>query len=235
MSRFPNGSPIDLYHLSAPKLLAEFNRDVTPEELVEKLKAVVFDKDTSEITLLAARYSNDILSLYHGNFGSINLIIEGNKVYATDVADSGYIFDVDFDGQHRKVFDQPDGTYIMMMPDLLVPRGEGQEKKYPVVKVVTYEDAKTIQCVVNSEDDDTGFVPNADNAELTDIDVDEWFTEGVGAANFDHITTLMDEILNMEYYSSLPLSFGEVPTDGQIAVDGEFNPFTDGSPYTPLG
>lgn len=228
VSRFPNGSPIDLSEVEGRVLIAQFNKNITDEDLVDKLKIVAYD-DGDAGTGVAYIGDDRLLCNYFN--GIIGLSIEGSNLYATSEYDKPVIFDVDFDGQHRKVFDQPNGIWLMMMPNLLLG---SPSDRYAIIETANENNRLSVYIWCNEGDTTTGYQPITADSELQDIDVADWFTDSQGENNIECIASLITEVLKMEYHYDGTIQVEKDPEQQTPNVDGQWNPFTDGSPYTPL-
>lgn len=231
VSRFPLGSPIKLDGETPEEgvLIATFNQDVTGEDLAGKLKAVAFNDGSTEV---GTAVSNPLSSPYiqFPTLGSVGLGIRGNEIYAFWEDDMS-IFDIDFDGQHRKVFDQPNGIWLMMMPNMLLGC---PSDRYAIIETANENNLLSVYIWCNEGDTTTGYQPITADSELQDIDVADWFNDSQGESNIENIASLITEVLKMEYHYDGTIQVEKDPEQQTPNVDGQWNPFTDGSPYTPL-
>lgn len=226
VSRLPDGSPINRIDASERALIATFNKDFDVTDLVGKLKAVIcLDSGTS---YEATAGISGAFGLIIENVGLIGLEIEGRNLYVTTASFDYYIFDVDFDQQHKKVWDINDAGYLLEMPDMILPGSP--TKRYVEVATSNDSDALYFNIRVNNLDDKDGYQPISDTAELDDEDVDSWFNDGTGSPNWSHIVSILEKVILMEYDVQADRLSINTETETVEIDGGMLNLFTDGSP-----
>lgn len=242
VSRFPNGSPVSKPSFGEDITLATFNRDVEIEDMLNKLKIVYVhsSQDGMVVSTLspdsAASWGTTLVFKENGS-NLLYLKMSGNKiswVLGGPVQDKMYIFDIDYDGQHKKFFEANTGNYLLEMPMLLEPGDLGTV--YPIVHLENLlEENESIELdfYVN---DDNDMLPEAADAEISEIDVNEWFNYLSGREGFDTIQSLVKQILRVEYYfpDDIDLTIAGISSLEESIDGGLLNLFTDGSEYTPL-
>lgn len=227
VSRFPGGSPINRIDASERALIATFNKDVAVTDLVGKLKAVIcLDSGRS---YEATAVISGAFGLLIENVGLIGLEIEGRNLYVSTSSLDCYIFDIDFDQQHKKVWDINDAGYLLEMPDMILP-GSPTKRYVEVSTSNDSDDGLGFHLRVNNLDDEDGYQPIANTAELDDSDVDSWFNDGTGSPAWSHIESLIKKIIPMEYDIQADELFVFADTDAFEIDGGMLNLFTDGSP-----
>lgn len=242
LSRFPNGSPVCKPSFGESITLATFNRDVELEDMLNKLKIVYVHstQDGMAVSTLspdsAASWGTTLVFKEDGS-NLLYLKMSGNKIsweLGGPVQDKMYIFDIDYDGQHKKFFEVNTGNYLLEMPMLLEPSDLGTV--YPIVHLENLmEENQSIEFdfYVN---DDNDMLPEAADAEISEIDVNDWFNHLSGHSGFITIQSLVDQILRMEYYfpDDIDLTIAGISSLEESINGGLLNLFTDGSEYTPL-
>lgn len=226
VSRFPDGSPINWMGPSERALIATFNKDVAPADLVGKLKAVIFYFN-GQVYEATAGFNGEDFGLVIENVGLIGLEIEGHNLYVTTDSIECYIFDIDYDQQHKKVWDNNDAGYLLEMPDMILP---GSPTKRYVEVLTSYDDSDGLyfHIHVNNLDDEQGYQPISDTAELDDEDVDSWFNDGMGSTNWGRIEGVLKKMILMEYDIQAEGLFLFADTDAFEIDGGMLNLFTDG-------
>lgn len=228
VSRFPDGSPIT--GDGNAHVLAEFSRDVTKADLIDKVDVVFYDgPDVFEMKSLAAAQVEDenILVVKHPDtIATIELTIDGNKLITSE--SSGFFFDIDFDNQHRKFFEKSSGTYLMQLPNVIE---QATPERYAVVRVTNVLEingALSVAILINTNNE-----PWSGDAELSDIDVAAFFDDNIDLSSVEEI---IKAVLKMEYDIPSGVTFNVVTTAEQsVSVDGGlWNLFTDGSAFVPL-
>ena len=172
--------------------------------------------------------ASDRIGFKNDNAGiDVKCIIRGHDlVFGGGVGnDPFYIFDFDFDEQHKKTWELNDGQYLLQLPILL---GTLDKTYYAIINASLSNNFITL--CVNSTDGSTGYQPVGADAELEDIDVSSWFVNMVGTYARDIITSIMENILDMEYGVRPDVYLDTF----EPSIDGTFNPYTDGGDYTPL-
>ena len=131
-----------------------------------------------------------------------------------------FVFDFDFDEQHKKTWNLNDGQYLLQLPALV------ESSDTPLYAIVRLDNSE-FAIAVNSDGE-----PMATDAELTDIDVASWIS-GLSRLNIEYI---LAALLDMEFANISSILDGGIITDtvDTFAIDGTFNPYTDGDDYTPL-
>lgn len=228
VSRFPNGSPIT--GDGSAHVLAEFSRDVTKTDLVDKIDFIFYDgAEMYAMKSLANAQveSENILVVKDPDSNAkIELTIDGNKLITSE--QYGQIFDIDFDNQHRKFFEQASATYLMQLPNIIE---QVTPERYAVVRVTnTLETNGTLSVAILVS---TNNEPWSGDAELSDIDVAAFFADNILLST---VSNLVKAILKMEYNIPSGVTFNVVTTVEQsVSVDGGlWNLFTDGSAFVPL-
>lgn len=171
---------------------------------------------------------SDRIGFKNDNAGiEVKCIIRGHDLVfgGGDGNDPFYIFDFDFDEQHKKTWELNDGQYLLQLPILL---GTLDKTYYAIINASLSNNFITL--CVNSTDGSTGYQPVGADAELEDIDVSSWFVNMVGTYARDVITSIMENILDMEYGVRPDVYLDTFET----SVDGTFNPYTDGGTFIPL-
>ena len=159
----------------------------------------------------------------------VKCIIRGRDLVfgGGSINDTFYIFDFDFDEQHKKAWNLNEGQYLLQLPNLL--QNDFQQPIFSIIKYAP-EDGE-IQLAINGGGDD-GYQPICANADLSDIDVGSWFNNATGeTAFYANVAPILSNVLAMEY-SSFVINIEVFESD--IAIDGTFNPYTDGDDFTPL-
>lgn len=177
---------------------------------------------------IASSSPSDRIGFKNDNAGfEAKCIIRGHDLVFSggDGNDPFYIFDFDFDEQHKKAWELNDGQYLLQLPILL---GILDKTYYAIINASSGNNSITL--CVNSTDGSTGYQPVGADAELEDIDVAAWFVNMVGTTARDLITSIMENILDMEY----GVRPGVYLDTFEPSIDGTFNPYTDGGDYTPL-
>lgn len=172
--------------------------------------------------------ASDRIGFKNDNAGiDVKCIIRGHDLVfgGGDGNDPFYIFDFDFDEQHKKTWELNDGQYLLQLPILL---GTLDKTYYAIINASLSDNSITL--CVNSTDGSTGYQPIGADAELEDIDVASWFDNMVGTAARDVITSIMENILDMEYGVRPDVHLDTF----EPSIDGTFNPYTDGGDYIPL-
>lgn len=162
----------------------------------------------------------------------LDLQIVGNNLVVSDEFSDGWLFDIDFNAQHKKFFEQTSAVYLMQLPNIIA---NSSTPKYAIAHVTNNLDASaalTVNLAINS----SSYEPIAADAELTDIDVNDWFDNEDGSAHFGRIARLVKLILQMEYFlpESVTINIGNESQDTWTVDGGLWNLFTDGSVYVPL-
>lgn len=210
-------------------MLASFNKDITANDVIGKLKAVCYSREGYVCYASALIDENDNLVLHDESLGDVVLVIEGKNLYVTPDGDQCYIFDVDFDEQHKKVWDINDAGYLLEMPDLILP-GSPTKRYLEVSASYDSDDGLYFHMRVNNLDDSDGYQPITNTAELDDSDVDSWFNDGTGSSAWGHIESLIKKIIPMEYNIQADELFVFADTDAFEIDGGTLNLLTDGSP-----
>lgn len=232
-SRLTSGAPIHFTGQS-DAVFATFNRRFTRDELVGKAKLVLFDGNRADTLVAYIRPGSAADRIgFRNSAGSLDckaIIADNQLIFGGTGAgqENCYIFDFDFDEQHKKTFNLNNGQYLLQLPNLLLDSGAN----YPIIDVDNENNAMMI--LVNTTDSATGFAPISADENLSDIDVDSWFTDAVGESNWNRIYRIIESVISMEYdMVNTPLS---IDADSITpSVDGGFfNPYTDGDPFTPL-
>lgn len=172
--------------------------------------------------------ASDRIGFKNDNAGiDVKCIIRGHDLVfgGGEGNDPFYIFDFDFDEQHKKTWELNDGQYLLQLPILL---GTLDITYYAIISASLSNNSITL--CVNSTDGSTGYQPVGADAELEDIDVASWFVNMVGTNARDIITSIMENILDMEYGVRPDVYLDTF----EPSIDGTFNPYTDGGDYTPL-
>ena len=156
----------------------------------------------------------------------VQLTISGNQLLSN--IEGGYIFDIDFDNQHRKFFEKSSGTYLMQLPNVIE---QATPERYAVVRVTNVLEtsgALSVAILINTNNE-----PWSGDAELSDIDVAAFFDDNIDLPSVEDI---IKAVLKMEYDIPSGVTFNVVTTAEQsVSVDGGlWNLFTDGSVYVPL-
>lgn len=242
VSRFPNGSPVSKPGFGEDITLATFNRDVELEDMLNKLKIVYVhsSQDGMVVSTLspdsAASWGTTLVFKENGS-NLLYLKMSGNKiswVLGGPVQDKMYIFDIDYDEQHKKFFEVNTGNYLLEMPMLLEPGDLGTV--YPIVHLENFLEENQIIELDFYVNDDNDMLPEAADAEISEIDVNDWFNHLSGHSGFITIQSLVDQILRMEYYfpDNIDLTIAGISSLEESIDGGLLNLFTDGSQYTPL-
>lgn len=236
VSRFPNGSPIQ--YDGQTHIVATFNREFTREELLNKLTLVNFFSGPGPATYhtdSTQPEDTSTVKMSANLMASIDLHIDGTNLTVSYENSLGWLFDIDFDGQNRKFFEKTSAVYLMQLPNIIAT---SSTPKYAIAQVTNRIDGLrsktlTVNLAIN---DTTDYQPIAADAELTDIDVNDWFYDGSGSTDFARISELVKQILQVEYFlpESVTINVGNA-TSAEWTVDGGlWNLFTDGSVYVPL-
>lgn len=243
VTRFPAGAPMQCNsdQDGSAVTLATFNRPFTREELLGKLEVVVYSnigeddyavlmhtssqqpEDQSQISLI--NEEADLEGRLYINGTSLN-------VYNTEFATSNdWIFDIDFDHQHRKNLELTEGFYYLEIPQFIdstpdsdlhavVRMGSSLEDG---IHIIGIEGQGYVNTAVYSTEDST-------------LGLGAWFSDTNNEDFFDGIIDpIFTLLIEMEYHTTADSSIGVTRYNSitGIAVDGSFNPFTDGSPYVP--
>lgn len=105
--------------------VCQFNRVPLPGELEDVLKFVL--QDGSEVSTNAVGYNSEY-NAYFVNYsgGTLNLLLNGVTLYATDDADVPVVWDVDFDHQFRRSLPAEFVKMNVQIPQLLYNPSAGQ-------------------------------------------------------------------------------------------------------------
>jgi len=236
VTRFPAGSPIHVSDDNPDELftIATFNRPVTSDELIGKLLMVVYDESTQNVNLYEVpedQPAQGVAMMVNGDESTeIRLIIDGTslKLKYNSAGREVWIFDIDFDHQHRKNLELTEGFYYLEIPQLLNTDLDG-----PIYAVVRMSSsfADGIDILGTSFGDAVTY-----STQTSSLDTAPWFNGEIDVTFLEvKVLSIFAAIINMEYHGHGELSIGTVLYDDtqDIAVDGSFNPFTDGSPYVP--
>lgn len=231
VSRLPNGSPV-----GGAAILATFNREFTRDELIGKLQ-IVSDTNLNTPTLgVYAEYQSEddpsLVMMTDSDDGTeVELYIDGRNIVTGDIF--GLIFDIDFDAQHKKLFEASDGGYLLQMPQM-VKQIQGTSNPVFVktsVENIEGEGEIYFNFQVNSEDQEQGFQPICNNENLDDEDVGSWYNNNVGRTNFNGICSLISAILEVEYKMDEVTLTVYAQAESFPDIDGGMlNILTDGSP-----
>jgi len=241
VARFPAGAPIqsNIDQDRSTVTLATFNRPFTREELLGKLEIIVYDKEHGYVLLMHTSSqqpeTQSAISFKDEDNGLEGRVyIDGTslKVYNDGFVSSfDWIFDIDFNHQHRKNLELTEGFYYLEIPQFIdstpdsnlhavVRMGSSLEDG---IHIIGIEGQGYVDAAVYSTEDST-------------LDLGAWFSD---TNNEDFFYGIIDPIftllIEMEYHTTADSTIGVRGYNSitGIAVDSSFNPFTDGSPYVP--
>lgn len=193
VTRLPNGAPM-YTSASDAEVVATFNRDFSLDELDGKLQMVFYDMNNNTAVLLD-RTEIDTESQKVRLFDSMGnyqaLQIEGRSLIFSDESNEGYIFDIDYNHQHRRERTIQNGNYLMQLPSLA-----SDSNILPVVQITN--SAHDFDFIVNSIDGNNGYKPVCRNANGEFV-TDEWFTNEEGETAIGHIRSILELVLVMEF------------------------------------
>ena len=214
-----NNSPILLTNVPQP--IATFNRPFQLSELVDNLEGVMFIYGSNVVNVTCVSHEEEGQTVYALTYDNDHVIIAyltvaGNTLLCTAGSSGSYLFDIDYNEQNKKAWTLNDGQYLLQMPTLV------ESSDTPLYAIARLDDGQFV-IAINANDE-----PMATDAELTDIDAASWNADLSTAI----VPNLMDLLLHMEYANvSSILHNGIIArTFGPFAIDGTFNPFTDGEP-----
>lgn len=221
-----NNSPILLTEV--PLQIATFNRPFELSELVGNLDGVMYlySGDVVNVTCVSDVEESEtkyFLAYDNGESHIGELSVDGNTLLCSEKGEENYLFDLDFKHQNRKFFEQANGTYAVALPWL------GLDDDSKVLFSVSDSRGKTV--TIHYVDNDYRAWGQAGGA-IREI---SWFNELLTSANITNIVSLVNEIIKLEY--SLEAAGGITVTASNVEptqVDGNWNLFTDGSPYVPI-
>lgn len=242
VSRLPSGSPLDLR--TGNQVVATFNKEFTRDELVGKLVAVIDNGVASEQFLPAsaetlgvyAEYQSDenpntVLLTDEDDITEVIMHIDGRNL-VTDV-NYALLFTIDYDSQHKKIFETTDGGYLLQVPQLIKQIQGTSNPVFVKTSVENIEDEGEVYLTfqVNNEDQQQGYQPICNNENLDDEDVGSWYNNRTGKTNFDGICELLSDIIRVEYNLDEITLIVHSQTETFPDIDGGMlNLLTDGSP-----
>lgn len=198
---------------------------------------VVYDESTQNVNLYEVPEDQQALGvamMVNGDESTmIKLLIDGSSLKATynSAGRVVWFFDIDFDHQHRKNLELSEGFYYLEIPQFIDSSPDS--------------DLHAVVRMGNSLEDGIDIVGcNGDgyvdalvySTEDSSLDLGAWFGDRNDETFVDEIIdSLFTLLIEMEYHTTADSSIGAAKYDSitDIAVDGSFNPFTDGSPYVP--
>lgn len=221
-----NNSPILL--TDVPQPIATFNKPFELSELVGNLDAIFYIKGVATYSVNCIEISEESSTKYvlgqSAETYFAELSVEGSSLYAKANGLDTYLFDLDFKHQSRKFFELTSGTYAVTLPWL----GLDAESKV-LVSVSGESSGRTV--TIHYVDNDYRAWGYAGGG-IREI---SWFNELLTDTNIINMVTLVDKLINLEYSVAAAggvdvVSLNTQPTE----VTGNWNLFTDGSPFIPL-
>lgn len=222
-----NTSPILLTNV--PKPIATFSRPFELSELVGNLDGVMYlySGDAVSVTCVSDVEEGEtkyFLAYDNGESHIGELTVDGITLLCSEKGEENYLFDLDYKNQNRKFFELTNGTYAVALPWL----GLDAESKV-LVSVSGESSGKTV--TVHYVDNDFRAWGYAGEA-IREI---SWFNELLTSANITNIVNLVNELIKLEYS---PEAAGGITVNSAntqpTAVTGDWNLFTNGTPYIPL-
>lgn len=194
VTRFPNGAPIYTSE-SEEVVVVTFNREFSIDELANKLQMVFYDVIAGEAILLDRQVldteSQKVWMVDSEGQYYLSLQIEGQSLIFSDEEYEGYIFDIDYNHQHRREKTIQNGEYLLQLPSLA-----SNSNILPLVQVSNF--AQDFDFSVNSTDVNNGYKPVCRNANGEFV-TDEWFTNEEGESGLAHIREILKLVLVMEF------------------------------------
>ena len=221
-----NNSPILLTEV--PLQIATFNRPFELSELVGNLDGVMYldSGDAVNVTCVSDVEEGEtkyFLAYDNGESHIGELSVDGNTLLCSEKGEVNYLFDLDFKHQNRKFFEQANGTYAVALPWL------GVDADSLVLVSISGITSKTLKIHYDANDNSAwGYAEGA-------IRQIPWFNQELSSANISSMVSLVRQLINLEY--SLEAAGGITVTASNIEptqVDGNWDLFTDGSPFIPL-
>lgn len=230
-----NNAPILL--TDVPQPIATFNKPFELSELVGNLDGVMmlYNGNATSVECVSYEETGQTKYALADTIGQSNigyLSVDGNTLLCSSGGIGNYLFDIDFKHQNRKFFEKASGTYLLKYP-IFAAQGSSDPAEwiYPVVNIDNYLDADADLgvsfYVVSAQDPE----PMCAKADYTDIDAADW----VAGTSATTAISLFEKLVRLEYNLppqvtvSIDTLVGQVPT-----IQGDWNPFTDGSEYVPL-
>lgn len=221
-----NNSPILL--TDVPKQIATFNRPFELSELVGNLDGVMYLYNGSAVEVSCISYEETgqtkyALAYSNGQNRIAELTVEGNTLLCSTSNTGNYLFDLDFKHQNRKFFEQSPGTYAVALPWL------GLDAESKVLVSVSGESPKNIS--IHYVDNDYRAWGYAGGA-IREI---SWFNQGLTNENVISMGSLVRLLANLEYNFEAVGGLSVLRNPNKpTTVAGDWNLFTDGSPFIPL-
>lgn len=222
-------------------MLAEFSRDITKTDLIDKVDVVFYDgTDVFAMKSLAAAQVEDenILVVKHPvTNAQIELTIDGNKLITSERY--GFFFDIDYNEQHKKYFNLNAGYYKLQLPNLVAKVND--EDRYLILKTNSGRSIAFTENIEMSVLVDRNGDPYVSNADESDVDFGAWFIPGAASATMIEI---LKQVLWVEYnfpvnnyYPDYGISvdiIAEEYSGEQFNIAGFLNLLDDGATLSPL-
>lgn len=220
-----NTSPILL--TDVPQPIATFNKPFELSELVGNLDAIFYmlgyDVFAVNCIEISDGSSNKYVLGQSAETYFAELSLEGSSLFAKANGTGTYLFDIDFKHQNRKFFEQTNGTYAVALPWL------GLDADSKVLFSIIGETSKTLRIHYVADDNRAWGYAGGGIREIS------WFNQLLTYDNIVSMVSLVRQLVNLEY--SPEAAGGITVTASAIVpteVDGDWNLFTDGSPFIPL-
>lgn len=216
ITRFPNGSPINISQIHGESVLvATFNNDITVNDLNGHIKGVYYQTEdgiVGKLTQFTETYNNQFKLEDESGDCAVEFLIQGAGLYLIEGSQNGFLFDIDFDNQHRKQLPTQVGNYAISMP---IFNGEDDADVKNIAQIDINNEVFNVLV-------DNSYYPIIYNAYDEEIETSTWFDDKMRNESGYRIKELFTAILELEYnveidYVDLAVNSGIDTIDGQIS------------------